>query len=267
MTMGERIRQARQEAGLSQRELAGEMMTRNMLSALEHDGANPSIGTLKYLAEKLCKPMGYFLGEDLPKIPEAEEMSRARNAFAAGRQRDCLTFLEGLESEEFRLERELMVALAAMELARQAIEQKRLPYANALLQQSREAAWENPYFGEEGQRKWLMLAAQAARKPSERAALADRISGVDELLAMKAQVALERGNIKKAQALLDAMEQRSNGWNWLRAEAYFAQKEYAKAAQYYRRAEETHPVAKRLEICYRELEDYKMAYYYATKKE
>ena len=41
MTMGQRILAARLAAGLSQRELAGEEITRNMLSSLEHDTANP----------------------------------------------------------------------------------------------------------------------------------------------------------------------------------------------------------------------------------
>lgn len=268
MTMGERIRQARLEAGLSQRQLAGETMTRNMLSALEHDGANPSLATLKYLSEKLCKPISYFLGEDIPKIPEAEEMARARAAFAVGEYRTCLELLEGLKSEEFRLERGLMETLAAMELARQAIGEKRLPYANTLLQQSRNAAQENPYFGEELEQKWLILAAQAARKPSERAALVGKLSGVDEVLGLKAQAALDDGNATRAGALLEAMQERSGSkWNWLRGEVYFTQKEYVRAAECYHRAEEEMPAAKRrLEICYREMGDYKMAYYYATNR-
>ena len=36
MTMGQRILAARLAAGLSQRELAGEEITRNMLSSLDH---------------------------------------------------------------------------------------------------------------------------------------------------------------------------------------------------------------------------------------
>ena len=36
MELGQRIRQARQEAGLSQRQLCGEEITRNMLSLIEN---------------------------------------------------------------------------------------------------------------------------------------------------------------------------------------------------------------------------------------
>lgn len=266
MTMGERIRQARIEAGLSQRQLAGDTMTRNMLSQLENGSANPSVATLRYLSEKLCKPMSYFLGEDAPKIPEGEEMEQARAAFASGEYKRCLEMVEGLTAEAFRLERELLEALAAMELARQAIREKRLPYANTLLQRSRKAGEKNPYFGEGLQRKWLVLAAQVARKPSERAALIGRIPQEDEVLLLKAQVALEDGNAARAEKLLEAVEKRENGWQQLRGEVHFRKKEYAEAAKCYHRIEKEMNVDQKLEVCYREMGDYKMAYYYATKK-
>lgn len=64
MTVGEKLRQARLDAGLSQRELCGECITRNMLSQIENGVANPSMATLQYLAGALKKPVSYFL-EDL----------------------------------------------------------------------------------------------------------------------------------------------------------------------------------------------------------
>ena len=63
MTMGERLRQAREEAGLSQRQVCGDQITRNQLSQLEHDRVGPSVETLRYLARQLGKPVSYFLGE------------------------------------------------------------------------------------------------------------------------------------------------------------------------------------------------------------
>ena len=46
MTIGEKIRLARQEAGLSQRQLCGQQVTRNMLSQIENGSARPSVDTL-----------------------------------------------------------------------------------------------------------------------------------------------------------------------------------------------------------------------------
>lgn len=65
MELGEKILRARQEAGLSQRQLCGDTITRNMLSQIEHGTARPSMGTLKILAARLGKPVSYFLDEDL----------------------------------------------------------------------------------------------------------------------------------------------------------------------------------------------------------
>ena len=69
MTMGQRILAARLAAGLSQRELAGEEITRNMLSSLEHDTANPSVATLRYLSKRLGRSVGYFSGRMAPLRP------------------------------------------------------------------------------------------------------------------------------------------------------------------------------------------------------
>ena len=63
MELGQRLRQARLEAGLSQKQLCGDAITRNMLSLIENGSARPSMDTLLYLAARLGKPVGYFLDE------------------------------------------------------------------------------------------------------------------------------------------------------------------------------------------------------------
>ncbi len=58
--IGSRIRELRQKKGMTQKELAGEHITRNMLSLIENGTASPSLATLCYLADKLGIPVGYF---------------------------------------------------------------------------------------------------------------------------------------------------------------------------------------------------------------
>ncbi|MBR2896660.1 MAG: helix-turn-helix transcriptional regulator, partial [Oscillospiraceae bacterium] len=53
MTLGEKLRQLRRGLGMTQKELAGERITRNMLSQIESGTATPSMKTLQYLAERL----------------------------------------------------------------------------------------------------------------------------------------------------------------------------------------------------------------------
>ena len=60
MTLGEKIRYLRKERKMTQSELAGEKITRNMLSAIESDKASPSLDTLNYLAEKLSIPLPHL---------------------------------------------------------------------------------------------------------------------------------------------------------------------------------------------------------------
>ena len=52
MELGEKIKQARLEAGLSQRQLCGDTVTRNMLSQIENGSARPSMDTLRFFAAR-----------------------------------------------------------------------------------------------------------------------------------------------------------------------------------------------------------------------
>jgi len=63
MTFGEKLRKARQLRSMTQAELAGDRMTRNMLSQLENDKAQPSLAALHYLSEKLRIPAGFFIDD------------------------------------------------------------------------------------------------------------------------------------------------------------------------------------------------------------
>ena len=51
--LGEKIRQLRKKRGLTQSELAGDRLTKGMLSQIENGKAAPSMATLEYLAERL----------------------------------------------------------------------------------------------------------------------------------------------------------------------------------------------------------------------
>src|ERR687892_2438804 len=64
--IGERIREARRRAGLTQQQLAGERYTKAYVSALETGIARPSMVALSYLAERLGLPPGHFLDQQHP---------------------------------------------------------------------------------------------------------------------------------------------------------------------------------------------------------
>ena len=64
MTLGEKIKNRRQFLGLTQQDLAGDNITRNMLSQIENGAALPSLSTLHVLSKRLKMPSGYFLSEE-----------------------------------------------------------------------------------------------------------------------------------------------------------------------------------------------------------
>ncbi len=263
MELGEKLRQARMEAGLSQRQLAGEEITRNMLSQIEHGSARPSMKTLQYLAGRLGKSVGYFLEEGAAASPNQGVMASARRLYDAGEDAEAALVLEGYQAPDsvFDREKQLLWVLCHLRLAAQAIEDRREPYALTLLEK---AAAETSYCAGEVERQRLLL---LGRIHGQR--VSDRLPSLDEELLLRAGEALDSGDPKRAAQLLNAAEDQSAlRWHLLRGDAYFAAKEFRKAAECYHRAEVMFPkeAAAKLEACYRELGDYKQAYEYACKQ-
>ena len=63
MSIGEKIRELRVAKLMTQAELAGTQITRNMLSCIENGSANPSLSTVLYIAGRLNVPAGFLLAE------------------------------------------------------------------------------------------------------------------------------------------------------------------------------------------------------------
>lgn len=256
MTIGQRVLQARQEAGLSQRQLAGTEITRNMLSAIEHGTATPSVATLRYLSERLGRPVGYFLGEDTGTPEGWEILSAARQAFDRSEFRRCAELLAaGGAGEILAREWALLGLLARLALAKQALEEQRLPYARELLARLARDQDSCPYFT--GQRELALLMA--------RAGMDTPLPPDEEPLLLRAERALEREEPTEALRYLDACDRREDPrWHRLRGECAFRQGDWRTAANHFHKAEADFDLRSRLEDCYRELEDYKMAYFYAS---
>jgi len=261
MDLGGRIKAARLEAGLSQRQLCGETITRNMLSQIENGTAKPSMNTLRYLAQRLEKPVSYFLEEQAVTLPNRECVLQARQAFAHGDAKAARKALEAFREpdEIFSPERDVLWYLTGLELARQAIGEGRLPYAAMLLRELEEIR--SPYITAEHERCRLLLLGQTGAPV--------KLPKDDDALLLRASNALAVGDASRCLALLGAVEDQSTArWNLLRGSGEFALGQYAQASAHYRLAEEEFPkeALPKLEVCYRELGDYKLAYEYACKQ-
>ncbi len=93
--IGERVRQLRLRRGMTQKELVGEFMTRNMLSLVENGSALPSLPSLVYLAEKLEVPVDYFLSPtEEERFLKLSIIEGLRQSFGAERYEDCINRLQ-----------------------------------------------------------------------------------------------------------------------------------------------------------------------------
>jgi len=268
MELGQRLRQARLEAGLSQRQLCGDEITRNMLSRIENGAAKPSMNTLQYLAQQLGKTVSFFLEEETVTSPNQAVMRRARQLFEAGDYQSAAEAMAPYQApdEIFDREKYLLEALNAMALAETALEQGKQIYAAQLLESAAEAGKKTAYYSPELEKRRLVLMGRTGTKKA--ANLVSHLLSEDESLLLRAKAALESKDFDRCAAYLEAAEDKSGAkWNRLRGECYFARKQYAPAAECFRVAEAEYPRTSvaRLEECYRELEDYKLAYEYACK--
>ena len=260
MELGEKLRRARQEAGLSQRQLCGDVITRNMLSQIEHGTARPSMDTLRCLAARLEKPLSFFLEEEAVMSPNQSLMEQARNADPA----EAWLILKAFQHPDPVLEWEWKVRsfLAALAAAEKALSENKNLYAAQLLEET--AVFDHGIEALERQRLLLLGKIPGA----DLTAVAEQLPSLDAELMLRAEAALIQCDGARALELLGAAEKRNPNWNLLRGKALMVEKEYAEAALALKKAEKDFPatVYPLLERCYRELGDFQRAYEYACKQ-
>ncbi len=97
--IGANIRRARLEAGLTQANLAGGDITRNMLSLIENGQATPSLATLCSIAERLGLPPGALL-EELSGYNAIRLKSELSSLLSKGKYRELIERYDCTEPEE-----------------------------------------------------------------------------------------------------------------------------------------------------------------------
>ncbi len=252
MELGQKLKLARQEAGLSQRQLVDGCITRNMLSQIENGSARPSMDTLALLASRLGKPVSYFLDEQAVVSPNQTCMTEARTALAEGRHGDAVRILADYRKGDTTFDQEYALALflGYIGMARQAVQEARFPYALSLLDKA--DALQSIYLTADMRRRSHILRAQAGGSWL--------LAPEDDVLLLRAQHAQSPADCL---AILAAVSSITPLWHTLQADALFALGRYEQAASHYEKAPQTRTVLEQLELCWRNLGDYKKAYEYA----
>ncbi len=91
MNIGEKIKELRVAKLMTQSELAGTHITRNMLSCIENGSAQPSLSTILYIAGRLNVPAGFLLAQEGDEIVyrKMNSLANIKRAYTAGDMRGC----------------------------------------------------------------------------------------------------------------------------------------------------------------------------------
>lgn len=275
MTLGERVRQTRLARGMTQKALAGTQITRNQLSLVENDQAQPSLRTLEYLAEQLGVEPGWLL-TGVESAASEHGAAQAWLLLRDGQYDACLEQLTAASGDEAALLR----ALCTWRLAEQALLDERFSQAQELaeqaLEQNRSGLYENAAL-EISCAGILARCAQAQKSGAEEAFETYRKT----YLRLRMDVAyhltlarydLEREHIQAAEreiwSISDLPEENRAEYLILRGRIAAKKEQYENAILYLRQAEEIEPLPRLLrrellmglERCYKETQQYKLAY-------
>ncbi len=99
MTLGEKIKKLRKEKKLTQSALAGNEITRNMLSEIESNKATPSLSTLRYIAQNLDITLEYLVSEDDDPFfyKKKERIKAIKSSYEAKNYSACISLILKLE--------------------------------------------------------------------------------------------------------------------------------------------------------------------------
>lgn len=128
--LGKRIKEARLARKMTQSDVVGDFITRNMLSQIESGTANPSVKTLTYLAKVLQLPVNYLLPDELETYDTSEEtvnadfeaLIRMKNAFKREEYLQAAQLAEEFTGKENVIydEANAILARAYLEVAKKA---------------------------------------------------------------------------------------------------------------------------------------------------
>lgn len=112
--IGEKIKELRIRRNMTQEQLAGDTITRNMISLIEHGRTQPSVSTIEELAARLDAPPSYFFSEvgDLDAFRKLEAIGKIKKLYAEGEYGKCLSALVALNVSDD--ETELIWSIASL---------------------------------------------------------------------------------------------------------------------------------------------------------
>lgn len=290
MTLGQKIKEARLERNMTQKDVVGDYITRNMLSKIENDSATPSVKTLEYLASALGLPAGYFMSDTGGDELTPEAVDHARAAYRDGDPQTALELLDGvnIDGSGYADEVQLLKAYASYGLAKQKLEDGLSSMAQSLAEDAVYYNDNSMYFSPAFKTEVLLFIAKCRLAIGDgfEEAIQDyheayRKQGLGEMYRlMMTDYFIHLGDTDAAADQMSQIMKISSSYEpeylMLKAKLELRRSNYETAVEQLRQAEELSEgstsnqfmsgLYAMLEECYKELDDFKMAYHYATKQ-
>lgn len=283
MTLGQRIRSARIERGMTQKQLVGDHITRNMLSKIENDSATPSVRTLEYLAHRLELPVSYFMADSIYSDGSSPDgLDEMRKAYIEERYIDCIELLEKSREVGTTDEGYLLRARSALGAAHKALEDGDVTAAKEFADSADYYNKQGIYYSAAVDAEMSLILAECAlsldisefeynAEEYKRAVRA--ISFSDRFKLDKSEYLIRQGETELAYKLLGEVKPADETMEARQLYLYglcdMESGKFSEALEPLKKAEaiaESSALDAALEKCYMELEDYKMAYFYASKQ-
>lgn len=283
MTLGQKIKQARLDAGLTQKELVGDHITRNMLSKIENDNATPSVKTLEFLAGRLGLSTAYLMSDlTFSDGTSPDGLDDMRSAYKEGRFEDCIALLENSHTAGTTDEGYLLRCLSDLACARAALSVNDYEKAKEFADSADYYNKQGLYYSAEIDAEMSLILAECANilapeefdeNASEYLRSMEQLNFTTRFELAKAESLCLTGHYDSASAVLAELNISDD--DSLSAKAEYiagcidsAKKDFTSAREHLLKAEKLGMSAPRLysalENCFKELDDYKSAYHYAV---
>ena len=143
-SLGQRIRQARQELGLTLTAVAGKDFTRAFLNQVELGRSQPSTQTLRIIAQRLQRPIDYFLEEPGDSIAALElALAEAEMSLLHGESGRAETLMTRILARTIPLELRTRAQLAlGTALLRQGHPKKAMPVLEEAIAAAEHSNWQ-----------------------------------------------------------------------------------------------------------------------------
>ena len=285
MNIGEKIRNLRVAKLMTQAELAGNQITRNMLSCIENGAAQPSLSTICYIAGRLNVPVGFLLAEEGDEIVyrKMNSLSNIKRAYAAGDWWGCKSLcLSGCpepDDEISLLLADCDVGIAISEFWRGRLRSscrffdEALSYAEKTLYQTEHIKAQARVFFHYMERISTTLYSDMLEPTASAEGSFAYISPFS--CYVDALDALAYGDMQKVNSFLNTADETSFFAKHIRIAVLMSEGQYERAKEqlfYLLKAQEPlneielYTVLSELEVCCREVEDYKNAYHFASER-